>query len=90
MSGVALRTHTHPTNTRSKDGFPYPFICSGDVNCYFDARVVPARGSDEATSLWPFRWGSQQFGITPGHTMVQLVWNKGSAGEKRGARGEVV
>ncbi|KAF2443382.1 hypothetical protein P171DRAFT_362223 [Karstenula rhodostoma CBS 690.94] len=57
-------------------GFPYTFLCSGDVDCYFDARAVPAPGSSDATSIWPFRWGSQQLGITPGHTMLQLVWNK--------------
>ncbi|OAG01760.1 uncharacterized protein CC84DRAFT_1153848 [Paraphaeosphaeria sporulosa] len=66
------------------DGFPYVFLCSGDVDCYFDARLVPAPGSSDATSIWPFRWGSQQWGITPGHTMIQLVWNKMAAVQKRG------
>ncbi|KAF2267594.1 hypothetical protein CC78DRAFT_576971 [Lojkania enalia] len=56
------------------DGFPYPFLCSGDINCYYDAKKIPAHG--EKASLWPFRWGSQQWGITPGHVMLQLMWQK--------------
>ncbi|KAF2688731.1 hypothetical protein K458DRAFT_293128 [Lentithecium fluviatile CBS 122367] len=56
------------------DGFPYPFLCFGDVACYYDAKSIPRAGGK--TSLWQFRWGSQQMGITPGHVMLQLMWNK--------------
>ncbi|KAF1970133.1 hypothetical protein BU23DRAFT_475005 [Bimuria novae-zelandiae CBS 107.79] len=56
------------------DGFPYTFLCNGDVNCYYDAKKIPTEG--QKTNLWPYRWGSQQMGITPGHVMLQLVWNK--------------
>jgi hypothetical protein len=57
-----------------EDGFNYVFLCTGDTDCFFDAKKIPAKG--EKTSLWPYRWGSQQLGITPGHVMLQLVWNK--------------
>ncbi|KAF2729887.1 hypothetical protein EJ04DRAFT_537587 [Polyplosphaeria fusca] len=56
------------------DGFPYPFLCSGDLNCYYDAKAVP--GAGDVTPMWAFRWGSQQRGITPGHVMLQLMWSK--------------
>ncbi|KAF2640821.1 hypothetical protein P280DRAFT_367209, partial [Massarina eburnea CBS 473.64] len=57
-------------------GFPYTFLCNGDVNCFYDAKKIPASGSTDRVSLWPFRWGSQQLGITPGHVQLQLLWNK--------------
>ncbi|KAL1602424.1 hypothetical protein SLS60_005840 [Paraconiothyrium brasiliense] len=56
------------------NGFPHVFLCQGDVDCYFDAKAIPAR--DATSNIWPFRWGSQQLGITPGHVMLLLVWNK--------------
>ena len=61
-------------------GFPYPFLCSGDIDCYFDAKRVPKRGED--ISFWQFRWGSQQQGITPGHIQLQLLWDKVSPPHK--------
>ncbi|KAJ4348777.1 uncharacterized protein N0V89_010155 [Didymosphaeria variabile] len=56
------------------DGFSHVFLCQGDVDCYFDAKSIPSPKS--SSNIWPFRWGSQQMGITPGHVMLQLVWNK--------------
>jgi len=56
-------------------------LCSGDIDCYFDAKHIPTKG--KKTNIWPFRWGSQQMGITPGHVMLQLVWNKISDLPKR-------
>lgn len=56
------------------NGFPYTFLCFGDVACYYDAKRIPSKG--ESTSLWQFRWGSKQQGITPGHVMLQLLWNR--------------
>ncbi|EAT90808.2 hypothetical protein HBH56_176340 [Parastagonospora nodorum] len=56
------------------DGFPYVFLCFGDVACYYDAKKVPA--DNEILPLWQFRWGSQQMDITPGHIMLQLMWKK--------------
>lgn len=57
-----------------QDGFPYVFLCFGDVACYYDGKKVPAR--NEKLSLWQFHWGSDQMGITPGHIQLLLVWNK--------------
>jgi hypothetical protein len=31
---------------------------------------------NDTLPLWQFRWGSQQMGITPGHLMMQLMWEK--------------
>jgi len=55
------------------NGFPHPYLCNGDVNCYYDAKRVPDSGDD--LPLWQFRWGSQQLGITPGHIQLQLLWD---------------
>ncbi|KAJ4357082.1 hypothetical protein N0V95_002820 [Ascochyta clinopodiicola] len=56
------------------DGFPYVFLCFGDVACYYDAKKAPA--SKEKLSVWQYHWGSQQLGITPGHIQLLLMWNK--------------
>ena len=61
-------------NRNNQDGFPYVFLCFGDVACYYDAKKTP--GARDALPLWPFRWGSQQMGITPGHIQLQLMWKK--------------
>lgn len=60
--------------TYIQDGFPQVFLCFGDVACYYDAKKAPAR--NEKLPLWQFRWGSQQMGITPGHVMMLLMWDK--------------
>ncbi|KAF1844865.1 uncharacterized protein K460DRAFT_99827 [Cucurbitaria berberidis CBS 394.84] len=56
------------------DGFPYAFLCFGDVACFYDAKRTPSVG--DALPLWQFRWGSEQRGITPGHVQLQLLWQK--------------
>jgi len=56
------------------DGFNYTFLCQGDVDCFYDAKYIPAPG--EKVSLWQYHWGSEQLGITPGHVMLQLLWSK--------------
>ncbi|KAF2033410.1 hypothetical protein EK21DRAFT_58697 [Setomelanomma holmii] len=56
------------------DGFPYVFLCFGDIACYYDAKRVPE--SNEVLSLWQYRWGSQQMGITPGHIQLLLLWER--------------
>lgn len=56
------------------DGFPYVFLCFGDIACYYDAKHIPK--ANESLPLWQYRWGSQQMGITPGHVQLQLIWEK--------------
>ncbi|KAF2471171.1 uncharacterized protein BDR25DRAFT_223245 [Lindgomyces ingoldianus] len=56
-------------------GFNYPFLCWGDIACYYDAKTIPSH-SDDKIALWQYRWGSMQMDITPGHVMLQLMWNK--------------
>ncbi|KAI8943626.1 hypothetical protein NX059_001611 [Plenodomus lindquistii] len=56
------------------NGFPYVFLCFGDIACYYDAKRTPARG--DKLSLWQYHWGSQQMGITPGHIQLLLMWDK--------------
>ncbi|KAF2119148.1 hypothetical protein BDV96DRAFT_610919 [Lophiotrema nucula] len=63
------------------DGFPYVFLCSGDINCYYDAKKIP--GPAETAPLWQFRWGSQQRGITPGHVQLQLLWTPLNTGKRK-------
>ncbi|PSN60238.1 hypothetical protein BS50DRAFT_212438 [Corynespora cassiicola Philippines] len=56
------------------DGFPEVFLCHGDIVCYYDAKRAPE--GDEKLSLWQFKWGSGQRGITPGHIQLLLLWKK--------------
>ncbi|KZM24537.1 hypothetical protein ST47_g4217 [Ascochyta rabiei] len=63
------------------DGFPYVFLCFGDVACYYDAKKAPER--NEKLSVWQYHWGSQQLGITPGHIQLVLMWNKTGGSPKR-------
>ncbi|RMZ72783.1 hypothetical protein GMOD_00009827 [Pyrenophora seminiperda CCB06] len=63
-------------------GFPYIFLCSGDIACYYDAKRAPTKPND-ALSLWQFHWGTQQMGITPGHVQLQLMWEKIGDNPKR-------
>ncbi|EUC48944.1 hypothetical protein COCMIDRAFT_85945 [Bipolaris oryzae ATCC 44560] len=56
------------------NGFPYVFLCFGDVACFYDAKHTPS--SNEVLPFWQYRWGSQQMGITPGHVQLQLMWKK--------------
>ncbi|KAF1939202.1 hypothetical protein EJ02DRAFT_352814 [Clathrospora elynae] len=66
------------------DGFPYVFLCFGDIACYYDAKRAPSAG--ESLSIWPYRWGSEQLGITPGHMQLQLMWQKlGDLPKREGA-----
>lgn len=44
----------------------------------------------EALSLWQFRWGSDQIDITPGHIMLQLLWEKIGDLPKREGDSEIV
>lgn len=37
---------------RSPDGFPYVFLCFGEVACYYDAKRVSNAG--EKFSLWQY------------------------------------
>lgn len=60
--------------TLHQTGFPYVFLCFGDVACYYDAKHTPS--AKEKLPLWQYRWGSQQMGITPGHIQLQLLWEK--------------
>ncbi|KAI4649582.1 hypothetical protein J4E93_003902 [Alternaria ventricosa] len=68
-------------------GFPYVFLCFGDVACYYDAKRAPT--VNESLPLWQFRWGSQQTGITPGHIMLQLMWKKLGDTPKREQMSEI-
>ncbi|KAI4946582.1 hypothetical protein J4E91_007271 [Alternaria rosae] len=68
-------------------GFPYVFLCFGDVACYYDAKRTPT--VNESLPLWQFRWGSQQTGITPGHIMLQLMWKKLGDTPKREQMSEI-
>lgn len=63
-----------PIANFNQDGFPYVFLCFGDIACFYDAKKVPAR--NEKLSLWQYHWGSHQIGITPGHVQLLLMWDK--------------
>ena len=50
---------------------PY-YLGYGDVDFSYDAKKLP--GTNENLDVWPYRWGSQQMGITPGHVELQWLW----------------
>ncbi|KAH9907311.1 hypothetical protein F4778DRAFT_530836 [Xylariomycetidae sp. FL2044] len=56
------------------NGFNYPFLCTADVDCYWDVQAAPE--GDEQLPVWSYHWGSQQPGITPGHIKAILLWEK--------------
>lgn len=77
-----LRTQANHPLPLLQTGFPYVFLCFGDIACYYDAKRAPAAG--DKLPLWQYRWGSQQRGITPGHIQLQLLWDKVGELPKRG------
>jgi hypothetical protein len=49
----------------------YPFICNGDLDCFYDIKTAPS-ASSQGILVWQFFWGGSQMGITPGH--LQTIW----------------
>ncbi|XDG03881.1 hypothetical protein ABKA04_003496 [Annulohypoxylon sp. FPYF3050] len=58
------------------NGFAYPFLCHGDIDCYYDIKLLPS--SDTTTPVWSYVWGSRQTSVPAGHTKVMWYWNKTS------------
>ncbi|KAK4176671.1 hypothetical protein QBC36DRAFT_213470 [Triangularia setosa] len=70
------------------NGFKYPFLCNGNLGCYYDIPAAPTTVADDGDSfsvqevgktkavqpVWQFFWGSHQMGITPGHLQVLWLW----------------
>ncbi|KAK3385890.1 hypothetical protein B0H63DRAFT_188924 [Podospora didyma] len=63
------------------NGFKYPFLCNGNLNCYYDIKTAPSLDDDKSVAprqtkvpVWQFYWGSDQMGITPGHLQVLWLW----------------
>ncbi|KAI2625667.1 hypothetical protein GGR54DRAFT_509576 [Hypoxylon sp. NC1633] len=54
-------------------GLKYPFLCHGDINCFYDFKNMPSRNL--TTSVWDYIWGSRQPAIPAGHTKVLWYWN---------------
>lgn len=68
-----------------QDGFNYPFLCWGDIACFYDVKHKPKKNKNkEDAPLWQYRWGSQQRGIPPGHTMIQLLWHRVGDAKREG------
>ncbi|KAI0885897.1 uncharacterized protein GGS22DRAFT_162244 [Annulohypoxylon maeteangense] len=57
-------------------GFTYPFLCHGDIDCYYDIKLIPS--SDATAPVWSYVWGSRQTSVPAGHTKVMWYWNKTS------------
>ncbi|KAI6084619.1 hypothetical protein F4821DRAFT_167027 [Hypoxylon rubiginosum] len=55
-------------------GLPYPFLCHGDSNCFFDVKNLPTR--NVTMPAWEYIWGSKQTSIPAGHTQVMFYWQK--------------
>jgi len=59
------------------NGFKYPFLCNGNLNCFYDIPVPPASPDDDGAAIvpvWQFFWGGSQMGITPGHVQTMWLW----------------
>lgn len=61
-----------------QNGLPQPFICTGQVSCFYDIKAEP-ESKDDAHAVWPYAWGSEQTGIAPGHLQVAWLWVSESA-----------
>lgn len=77
----------HHLLMNQQDGFPYVFLCFGDVACYYDAKQATERTAER--SVWQFHWGSEQLSITPGHIQLLLMWNKIGETSKREASANI-
>ncbi|KAK1753567.1 hypothetical protein QBC47DRAFT_403909 [Echria macrotheca] len=56
------------------DGFNFPFVCTGNLNCYYEIERVPTSDKD-SLPVWEYFWGSQQMSVTPGHLQVMWLWD---------------
>ncbi|KAK4160280.1 hypothetical protein QBC43DRAFT_359839 [Cladorrhinum sp. PSN259] len=55
------------------NGFRYPFVCNGNINCYYDIPRAPTE-NETVQPVWQYYWGGEQPGITPGHLQVLWLW----------------
>ncbi|KAK3995155.1 hypothetical protein QBC44DRAFT_284321 [Cladorrhinum sp. PSN332] len=55
------------------NGFRYPFVCNGNINCYYDIPRAPTL-EQTVQPVWQYYWGGAQPGITPGHMQVLWLW----------------
>ncbi|KAK4225841.1 hypothetical protein QBC38DRAFT_420439 [Podospora fimiseda] len=55
------------------NGFRYPFVCNGNINCFYDIPRVPTV-EETVQPVWQYFWGGEQPGITPGHMQVLWLW----------------
>ncbi|KAI5861169.1 hypothetical protein GGS23DRAFT_156753 [Durotheca rogersii] len=54
-------------------GFAHPFLCHGDIRCYYDIKDLPS-SSAEANPVWEFLWGGSQPSVPEGHVKVLWLW----------------
>ncbi|KAK4675132.1 hypothetical protein QC764_501020 [Podospora pseudoanserina] len=78
-------------------GFKHPYLCNGNLGCYYDIPDAPENDDDSGDSfsvqevgktkavqpVWQFFWGAHQMGITPGHLQVLWLWVPVKGKEKR-------
>ncbi|GAB1318210.1 Ecp2 effector protein domain-containing protein [Madurella fahalii] len=58
----------------SLNGLEYPFICHGNLACYFDIVANPPPSNSKPAPVWGYYWGSQQMSAPPGHLQVSWLW----------------
>ncbi|KAK3306154.1 uncharacterized protein B0T15DRAFT_219175 [Chaetomium strumarium] len=57
-------------------GFNYPFVCQGNINCWYDMKaIVPGKDTDPIP-LWAYYWGGQQLDVPAGHWRVLWFWSR--------------
>ena len=59
---------------RAQNGLNFPFICNGNLDCYYDILDVQPAPGVKPLPVWQFFWGSQQFDVPAGHTRAVWLW----------------
>ncbi|KAL2128459.1 hypothetical protein VTI74DRAFT_9172 [Chaetomium olivicolor] len=56
------------------NGFKYPLVCNGNLNCWYDIYAKLPTDDSEPLPVWAFYWGSHQADVPNGHWRVLWLW----------------
>jgi hypothetical protein len=59
--------------SRRQNGFKYPFVCNGNINCFYDIVASPSP-EEKGHPVWQYFWGAHQMDVPPGHLKVIWLW----------------
>ncbi|KAK4120720.1 hypothetical protein N657DRAFT_579272 [Parathielavia appendiculata] len=61
-------------NYYTVNGFNYPFVCNGNINCWYDILMATPGNDYEPLPVWQFFWGAHQLDVPAGHSRVLWLW----------------